>query len=216
MNPENKTQFVRLNLGCGHHPPEGWLNVDNSLGARLAKFPYFNRLNASLHIFKLQWDHRIFIHDLRKPFPWKDQSIDIIYSSHTLEHFPRQEGRHFLGECARVLKPDGIIRLLVPDLQAIISQYLNGKIPADEFIDRLMVTYDTGEDGFWRKKLAPFVRSPHKCLYDASTLLNIMETFRLRMHEKKPFESEIEEIEDIETSERTHGVVILEGRKMQD
>jgi len=105
-----QVQQVRLNLGCGSQTPAGWVNVDYALGARLVKLPFFAWLNRKLRLFKLDWDRGILIHDLRKRFPWKDSSVDVIYCSHTLEHFSKEEGVHFLNECYRVLKSNGLIK----------------------------------------------------------------------------------------------------------
>ena len=40
------------------------------------------------------------------------------------------EGRRFLCECHRVLKRHGIIRIVVPDLSALVSAYVEGNIKA--------------------------------------------------------------------------------------
>src|SRR5882762_7720591 len=83
---------IKLNLGCGAHVPSGWINVDYAPGARLARAPLFRRINKRLRLFALDWDDHIFIHDLTRPLPWKDSSVDVVYSSHTLEHFSREQG----------------------------------------------------------------------------------------------------------------------------
>jgi predicted SAM-dependent methyltransferase len=46
-----------------------------------------------------------------------------------------------------VLKPNGIIRIIVPDLKATINKYMQGEIPADEVLDELYVGYDSPNDG---------------------------------------------------------------------
>jgi hypothetical protein len=42
-----------------------------------------------------------------------------------LEHLTAAEARPFLGEMRRVLKPGGVIRLVVPDLEVICRNYLH-------------------------------------------------------------------------------------------
>jgi predicted SAM-dependent methyltransferase len=97
-------QAIKLNLGCGNQLPDSWINVDYSLGAMLAKYPLFSVFNSQLKIFNLSWNSDIFLHDLRKKFPWSNEEVDIIYSSHTLETLNKYQGLHFLKECHRVLK----------------------------------------------------------------------------------------------------------------
>jgi len=93
---------VQCNLGCGsrHHPT--WINID------------FHGDGNTV----LPWD-------LRRGLPLPDGSCDVVYSSHAIEHFDRDGARRFLGECRRVLKPGGIIRLVVPDLEGVVRAYLS-------------------------------------------------------------------------------------------
>ena len=207
-----RIQQIKLNLGCGNRAVNGWVNVDHALGARLAKLPFFNRINQKLNLLSLTWDKNIVIHDLRKRFPWKENSVDVIYSSHTLEHLSKKEGAFFLQECRRVLKNHGLIRIIVPDFSILVSRYLNGEVRAEDFATVLVISYESDRDGFLRKKLAPFIRSPHKCMYDKS-LLEIITRLGFDTSLKAPLESEIADIQNIELPERTNDVVIVEGRK---
>jgi len=117
---------MKLNLGCGSQVVAGWTNVDWAPGARLAKLPLFKAINRKLRFFRADWHKDIVLHDLTRPFPWPEESVDVVYSSHTLEHPSKEEGLKFLKECHRVLRRGGIIRILVPDLAASCS----GTIPA--------------------------------------------------------------------------------------
>lgn len=71
---------MKLNLGYG------WINVDYALEARITKLPLFKFLNRKLKIFSLDWNKNIYIHNLLNKFPWNNNSIDIIYSSHTVNN----------------------------------------------------------------------------------------------------------------------------------
>ena len=66
-------------------------------------------------------------HDLSSssPFPFKDSTFDCIYSSHTLEHLTLSSVTHVLNEAYRILKPGGIIRIVVPDFALYHQNYLN-------------------------------------------------------------------------------------------
>lgn len=46
--------------------------------------------------------------------PYQDDSVSLIYCSHTIEHLEPSAAINFLSECYRVLKPNGIIRLAIP------------------------------------------------------------------------------------------------------
>jgi len=203
---------INLNLGCSGQIIDGWINVDYAFGARLSKIPFFRALNKYVRFFDMDWDDKIFIHDLRKPLPWENESVNIIYSSHTLEHLTKAEGYNLLLECYRVLKPQGIIRIIVPDLQCIVNDYNAHVFPADEFIENLDVLYiDKGSK--FKLLLAPLVQFPHKCMYDTRILLSILLKLGFQAQSRKLFESAIPDIRTFEIPERLKFAVIIEGQK---
>lgn len=54
--------------------------------------------------------------------------LDFISSTHMLEHLPWHEGvQKFFSEAKKVLKPGGILRLVVPDLKKVATKYVNGE-----------------------------------------------------------------------------------------
>lgn len=199
---------VKINLGCGGHTPLGWINVDYAIGAKLAKIP----LLSSFGLTRLKWNKSIVIHNLLKSFPWETESVDVIYSSHTLEHFTREDGYRFLKECHRVLKQGGIIRIVIPDLKASINSYLEGKTRSDYFVENLMVLYPNAKN-MVKKVLLPLISFPHKCMYDTETLLNILNEIGFEAKSQKGLESSIVGINDIEILSRTLNSVVVEGKK---
>jgi predicted SAM-dependent methyltransferase len=92
----------RLNLGCGSNFHSEWRNIDF--------------ISHSTSVIQ---------HDLRKGIPYEDDFFDVVYHSHILEHFTKDEALRFIKECYRVLIPGGTIRVAVPDLEAICKEYLN-------------------------------------------------------------------------------------------
>jgi predicted SAM-dependent methyltransferase len=73
---------------------------------------------------RIPWDSTIFIHDIRKSLPFPDGSAAAIYASHVLEHLYFEEGRQLIRESFRVLSGGGLLRIVVPDLNAIVREYL--------------------------------------------------------------------------------------------
>lgn len=57
-----------------------------------------------------------------RTLPYEDNSVDEIYCSHLLEHFPRDATDKVLAEWARVLKPGGIMRISVPDASLVTKE----------------------------------------------------------------------------------------------
>lgn len=95
-----KNKKVQLHLGCGKRYLPGFVHVD------LDDFPHI--------------DYRQPISD----FPaFKDNSVDLIYCCHALEYFDRKEVKAVLKEWYRVLRPKGVLRLAVPNFEAIVKIY---------------------------------------------------------------------------------------------
>jgi SAM-dependent methyltransferase len=65
----------------------------------------------------------VLVHNLAKGIPYADGAVDVVYHSHVLEHLDRDIAQRFLKECARVLRPGGIIRIVVPDLERAVQCY---------------------------------------------------------------------------------------------
>jgi SAM-dependent methyltransferase len=81
-------------------------------------------------------------HDLRKGIPYPHAAFDVVYHSHLLEHFSKESAPVFLRECHRVLKPGGVIRVVVPDLEVIVRLYLEALEKASRGIPGWAENYD--------------------------------------------------------------------------
>jgi SAM-dependent methyltransferase len=202
---------MKLHLGCGAQTPEGWVNVDYFIGARLARVPLLGWIVRKAGVFGLRWPSDVFLHDLRRPFPWRSASAHAIYASHLLEHLTREEGARFLRECHRVLEPGGILRVVVPDLRAIVDGYREGSSSALDFIDGLGVCAEAPGDGRLKRLLAPWFRFPHRCMYDRESLLGCLRDAGFEATTRAPFESRIDDLRAVESEARTSGAVIAEG-----
>ena len=91
---------MKLHLGCGKRFIPGFVHID------IGDFPHI--------------DHRASIDALPMI---GDGQADLIYCSHAFEYFDRQRALEVLREWRRVLKTDGILRLAVPDFEALVRVY---------------------------------------------------------------------------------------------
>ena len=67
---------------------------------------------------------KFILHDLRNGIPFEDNSIDVVYHSHMLEHIDRRHVDRFFNEVYRVLKYGGIHRIVVPDFFYLCNEYV--------------------------------------------------------------------------------------------
>lgn len=65
--------------------------------------------------------------DVRRGLPFASSSVDSIYSTHMIEHLYPDELEKLFCECARVLKPEGGMRIVVPSLKNAITAYQQGR-----------------------------------------------------------------------------------------
>jgi predicted SAM-dependent methyltransferase len=91
---------LKLNLGCWRRDIPGFVNVD------LCDMPHIH--------------HKTSIDSLPMI---EDGSCELVYASHSLEYFDRQEAAGVLKEWRRVLEPGGALRVAVPDFDALIEVY---------------------------------------------------------------------------------------------
>ena len=110
---------LRLNLGCGHIPLAGFVNVDSR-----------------------DLDHVDVIADVHD-VPFSPGSLAQIHSAHLLEHFPLEELRRSLVPYwLSLLRPGGLLTAIVPDTEAMLSEFAAGRISFEEL---RLVTYGQQE-----------------------------------------------------------------------
>jgi predicted SAM-dependent methyltransferase len=94
---------LMVHLGCGTVALPGWVNID--VGRRSA---------ADVH-----WD-------LRHGLPLADRSVGLYYSEHFFEHLTLAQGQRLFSDLARTLQSDGVVRIAMPDLSAVVRNYRDG------------------------------------------------------------------------------------------
>ncbi len=100
---------MKLHLGCGWRDfGDDWVHIDGG-----------------------DYDH-LDHNDITK-FPLDDESVDLIYASHVLEYFDREEVVPILQEWTRVLKTGGILRIAVPDFEAMAVMYVTSRNTANQY-----------------------------------------------------------------------------------
>ena len=105
----------KLNIACGERYHKDWTNIDFHADSNLVK-----KVNILGGV------------------PFENNSFDVIYSSHFLEHLSLVQARFVLKEAHRLLKKDGVLRIVVPDLENICKEYLNilNNISNDKTLDK--------------------------------------------------------------------------------
>jgi len=131
-----KLEYKYLNLGSlqnvhptknylhyiGINPPSKFQNKIIDLKTRkLIDHPENTGLKHGLNIHSLKKYPNLIYHDIEKPFPLPDNSVDRIHSEDCFEHIEINKYPNILKELFRILKPGGLFRFSVPD-------YMNPKL----------------------------------------------------------------------------------------
>jgi len=104
MDPQSSKKDgtgVRLNLGCGNKALPGYVNVD------IFDAPHINE--------------KFDLYDV----PYNDNTIEAIYSEHSLEHVPAVRAYQAIKEWYRVLRPGGELLLRIPNFERCCQEYIN-------------------------------------------------------------------------------------------
>ena len=138
---------MKFNIGCGwRNFGEDWVHIDGG-----------------------DYDHLdsddIFIRN------YKNDSADLIYASHFIEYLDREEVVPLLERWREVLKPNGIMRLAVPDFSKITSLYIKGYEPygMEDFVGLLYGKMPMGDETIY-----------HKTVYDFRSLKSLLEGIGMR------------------------------------
>ncbi len=108
---------LRLDLGCGKNKREGFTGVDSRQfeGVDIVCDLVERRTSHSVANLLDKYPEPIFQDRSKyKPWPWEDNSVEEVHSSHFIEHLTAPERIHFVNELHRVLKPAGKATLITP------------------------------------------------------------------------------------------------------
>jgi len=100
-----KHETCQLIFGCGDTRYKNWIGIDCTFS-----------------------DSVDIILDLRRPLPFPNESIDYCYSEHFFEHLYPDEGVKHLVDVYRILKPNGIYRIVVPDAMKFAKNHLEKNV----------------------------------------------------------------------------------------
>lgn len=143
----------KMQIGSGDNVLEGWLNTD------------FHPRRDVLFL------------DVTQKLPFEDATFDYLFSEHLLEHLPYAQGKTFVEECYRVLKPGGKLRIATPDFQFLIDLYSKEKTDVQKRYIQWAVDSFLSEIGIYEDTFVinNFFRAwGHQFLYDEKTLRGLL------------------------------------------
>jgi predicted SAM-dependent methyltransferase len=115
-------ELLYVQYGCGWSAPTGWRNFDASPTLRFERLPLIGQLHTKN---QSRFPSNVEYGDIVKGLPIPPQSCNGIYCSHVLEHLSLDDFRIALRHTHEMLQPGGTFRLVLPDLEYFVKQYLD-------------------------------------------------------------------------------------------
>ena len=151
-----------LNVGCGPYPKQEFINLDYSW-------------HPSIDIC---WDIT------RKPYPLESGSLEGIYTEHCLEHISFDNMKVNLREFYRLLKPGGLVRIVMPDGEIYLDIYQKRKQGSAE-----LMPYEEGYITPMARINGIFRNHGHMFIYDFETMKRLMEEVGFKSIRKCSFQT---------------------------
>jgi len=140
---------MKFNIGCGQRNfGDDWIHIDGG---------NYDHLESS-DIFISRYENNI---------------ADLIYASHFIEYFDRDEVLPLLKRWKEVLKPNGVLRLAVPNFEKIANLYINGKYSLDSFLGPLYGKMKMSNNTIY-----------HKTTYDFTSLEKLLKVIGMKKIKK--------------------------------
>ena len=144
---------MKFNIGCGHRNfGKEWIHIDGE---------NYDHIDSS----------DIFIKD------YQDNSADLIYASHFIEYFDREEVVPLLKRWKSVLISNGVLRLAVPDFKVYSKLYSDKQYPLNSFLGPLYGKMPMGDKTIY-----------HKTTYDYASLATLLKEIGMRNVKKYNWE----------------------------
>ena len=166
-----------VQYGCGLSNPESWHNFDASPRLRIENLPIINFLMRSSG--KKLFPDNVKYGDIIKGLPYSPGEVDNIYCSHVLEHLDRKSIKLALDNTFKILKPNGVFRLIVPDLSWRVDEYVRlrdkGQVDAaDKLMRSCLLGQEKQKKGIEARVRAMFGNAEHLWMYDENAMRELL------------------------------------------
>lgn len=206
--------MLKLQIGAGLDGPETWMNVDASPTLRLQRHALVGGLFR--RFLEPRFSDRVRFGDVVKGLRLADGSVDLVYSSHMLEHLALDDLCVALREVHRVLRAGGVFRSVMPDLEHEVQAYLrsNSDDPASEFLRSTLLGQQSRPRGLLARIRAAYGNSQHLWLWDFPSIASrLADAGFIDIRRARLNDSRETAFREVENPERWQGCLGFECRK---
>lgn len=200
-----------VQYGCGLCAPTTWRNFDASLTPRLQRIPVLG--NRFTQGGNLVFPRNVERGDIVIGLPIPANSCKAIYCSHVLEHLTLTDFRSAIANTYGYLRPHGIFRFVLPDLEALAKEYLNdpSNNAASVFMERTCLGVKERSASITSVLRERLGHSKHLWMWDYKSLCNEMENAGFLCIRRAQFgDSQDPHFKDVEDLGRWEGCLGIE------
>lgn len=174
-------KYHGINLGSSTTSPQGWIGISGGVTILLLNMPAFvlrmiypfssrSKKTPFSEFYKKVKSSRILHHNLFYGIPFKNAAVSNVFTSHFFEHLSYNSAVYMVKESYRVLKPGGMIHVVVPSLESDVNK-----------LKQATEEYDKGNPDAARALLTePYVDltdpfSHHRFMYDFDDMKILLE-----------------------------------------
>ena len=110
IDKDTDKKKLMVDLGSGNVLRRHWKNLD------------FETKYHSFGFGTIDYNYNFTSHT---PFPFNDDSVSFFFTSHSLEHVQQKHIPYVFSEIFRCLKPDGVVRFVLPDFEIAVKAFLD-------------------------------------------------------------------------------------------
>ena len=221
---DNSSKCLYLQYGCGLSVGKGWVNYDSSPTLRLQRATLLGKFAsraAGAVIFPKEVRHG----DIRRGLLAAREFCAGIYASHVLEHLALEDFRKAIGNTFDMLRPGGLFRLVVPDLEVRARRYIelreDGSAQASfHFMLSTQLGATHRARGFSGQLREQFGNSRHLWMWDEASMerelrgIGFVDIRRCRFHDfEDPLFREVEDLRRFVDEEENLTELAMECRK---
>lgn len=206
------TKLKLVQFGCGSCCPDEWENYDVSPALTVGRWPVLGPMIFRNGSFPANARYG----DIVKGLPVTENSVDVIYSSHVLEHLYKDDCETAVHNVLAHLKPGGVFRFVVPDLRRMARAYLDYDVNDGglRFFGGMHVSPAEKPRGLIKKIRFLYGHSAHRWMWDYRGLADLLQRSGFsQIREANMGDSDIAEFASVEMADRYELAVCVEAIK---